>query len=353
LVTGCATLPTFTGPPPKPKGFRPALEDDYDDYRGVIHCHSEYSYDSSGKKEDIIEAAKRVGLNFLIMTDHPSREALSEGLKGWHEGILFLVGAELSRGRRRILALDIHQYPEHHRTVHELIEDIKKQGGLAFVSHMEKIKDWNFSGYDGLEIYNLHADLMDENILLMAFRAFFTLPNHFFSSSIDRPEKNLARWDELTQLRPVVGIAGNDAHANVKLFFGLAGTIGTYEQMFKIVSTHILAKSLNKKTLKDALSKGHCYVSLDIFGDGTGFTFLARDGKRQAIMGDEISWAKDLKILAYIPAEGTLRLIKDGNVIAQTKGQLLSYKVLGPGVYRMEAYRNGRLWILSNPIYIR
>lgn len=349
----CSILPTFTGPPSKPKGLWVLPEDGYKDYRGVIHCHSEYSHDSPGKKEDIIKAAKKVGIDFLIMTDHPSPKALPEGLKGWHKGILFLVGAELSQGKWGMLALDIQQYPNHHQPTQHLIKAIKEQGGLAFVGHMERVMHWSFSGYDGLEIYNLHADLMDENMLLMALKAFFAPPNYFFSSSIDGPGRNLTKWDKLTQLQPVVGIAGNDAHANVKLFFGLAGTLGTYEQMFKIVSTHILAKTLNKDTLKEALLRGHCYISLDIFGDGTGFTFLAKSRQRQVIMGDEIPWNEDLEFLVYIPAEGVLKLIKDGNVIVQKRGQFLNYKVSHSGIYRIEAYRKGRPWIFSNPIYVR
>lgn len=353
LSPGCILLPTFEGPPASPNGLKAPFEDGYRDFKGVIHCHSKYSHDSHGTKKEIIQAAKRTGMNFLIMTDHPSPKAIPRGIKGWHDGILFLVGAELSQGGWGMLALDIRQYIEQEQPTQPLIEEIKGQDGLAFVGHMEGVKSWHFEGYDGLEIYNLHADLDGDHRFPMVLKALFLPPNIFYASSVGRPGKNLAKWDELTRERKVVAIAGNDAHANVKLFFGVAGTVGPYEQVFKIVSTHILAKELNQQALREALRQGHCFISMDIFGDGTGFMFLAQDGQRQVIMGDDIGWSSGLELLAYSPGRGRIKLFKSGRPVHQVEGQLLDYRVPAPGVYRVEVYQKGRFWLSSNPIYVR
>lgn len=353
LTPGCILLPTFEGRPANPGGLGAPFEDGYRDFKGVIHCHSKYSHDSQGSQEEIIGAAKRTGMNFLIMTDHPSSKAIPRGLKGWHEGIFFLVGAELSQGGWSMLALDIRQYLEQDQPTQQLLEEIKGQEGLAFVGHMEGVKTWDFEGYDGLEVYNVHADLAGDPRFYMLLKALLLPPNFFYASSVDRPSRNLARWDELSRERKVVAIAGNDAHANVKLFFGVAGTVGPYEQVFKIVSTHILAKELNQQALRDALKQGHCYFSMDIFGDGTGFKLLAQDGHRQVIMGDEIEWSSSLELKAYSPGRGRIKLLKSGQLVHQVEGQLLDYRPPGPGVYRVEVYRKGRFWLCSNPIYVR
>lgn len=353
LAPACILLPTFGGPPAAPRGPRAPFEDGYRDFKGVIHCHSKYSHDSDGSKEEIIRAARRTGMNFLIMTDHPSSEAIPRGIKGWHKGILFLVGAELSQGGWGMLALDIHRYIEQDQPTPQVIEEIQAQEGLAFVGHVEGVKNWDFQGYHSLEVYNVHADLAEESRFLMALKGLFLPPNLFYAASVDRPSGNLARWDELTRERKVVAIAGNDAHANVKLLFGLGGTVGTYEQMFKIVSTHVLARELNRESLKEALRQGHCYLSLDIFGDGTGFQFLAQDGQRQVIMGDEIPWSPSLELKAYSPARGQIKLFRSGQLVHRVKGQRLDYRVPEPGVYRVEVYRRGRFWLGSNPIYVR
>lgn len=353
LTSGCILLPTFVGPPARPGGLKAPFEDGYRDFKGVIHCHSKYSHDSHGSKEEIIRAAKKTGMNFLVMTDHPSPKAILRGIKGWNDGILFLVGAELSQGGWGMLALDIHQYIEQDQPTQPLIEEIKGQEGLAFVGHVEGVKSWHFEGYDGLEVYNVHADLDGDHRFPMLLKALFLPPNLFYASSVDRPSRNLARWDGLTRERKVVAIAGNDAHANVKLFFGVAGTVGTYEQVFKIVSTHILSKELNRESLKEALEQGHGYISMDIFGDGTGFKFLALDGQRQVIMGDDIEWSPSLELKAYSPGRGRIKLLRSGQLVHQVRGQLLEYWVPGPGVYRVEVYRKGRFWLCSNPIYVR
>ncbi|MBI2876307.1 MAG: PHP domain-containing protein [Candidatus Tectomicrobia bacterium] len=352
-TSSCILLPTFTGRPVDPGDRRAPFNDGYRDFKGVIHCHSKYSHDSDGSKEEIIQAARKTGMRFLIMTDHPSSKAIPYGIKGWRKGVLFLVGAELSQGGWGMLALDIHQHIPEDQPTQPLVEEIQRQGGLAFVGHMEDVKSWRFQGYDGLEIYNVHANLSDGNRFLMTLKGLLLPPHLFYALSVSRPSENLARWDRLARERRVVGIAGNDAHANVKLLFGVAGTVGTYEQVFKIVSTHVLARELNRESLKEALRQGHSYISMDVFGDGTGFQFLARDGRQQVIMGDEIEWSPRLELNVYSPGRGKIKLFRSGQLVRQVKGYLLDYLVPEPGVYRAEVYRRGKFWLCSNPIYVR
>src|SRR5882757_4801632 len=39
-------------------------------YRGALHSHSFWSHDSEGTLLDIIPAAKKVGYDFIFLTDH-------------------------------------------------------------------------------------------------------------------------------------------------------------------------------------------------------------------------------------------------------------------------------------------
>ena len=49
--------------------------------------------------------------------------------------------------------------------------------------------------------------------------------------------------------------------------------------------------------------------------------------------------------------------MRDGAEVATTNGTTLEHRAEGPGVYRVEAYREARgrerTWVLSNPIYLR
>jgi DNA-binding PadR family transcriptional regulator len=59
-----------------------------------------------------------------------------------------------------------------------------------------------------------------------------------------------------------------------------------------------------------------------------------------------------------IPAEGEVRLVKDGRVVKKWRGREVMYEPTEKGVYRIEVYRHlfpfgWRPWIFSNPIYLR
>ena len=74
-------------------------------------------------------------------------------------------------------------------------------------------------------------------------------------------------------------------------------------------------------------------------------------------MGDEISFARGLRLAAEFPVACDIRVIKNGNEIHAEHGRSLDLKVRGPGVYRVEGWltvdTEERPWIYANPIYVR
>jgi len=73
-------------------------------------------------------------------------------------------------------------------------------------------------------------------------------------------------------------------------------------------------------------------------------------------MGDEAP-AGNWGLRVRLPAPARVRLVRDGEEVAATTGASLEHRAEGPGVYRVEAYRDARgrerTWVLSNPIYLR
>ena len=65
-------------------------DEGYTEYEGVIHVHSFLGGHSTGTFEDIITAATASQLNFVIMTEHPSKnfDTSAMTLKGVHAGVL-------------------------------------------------------------------------------------------------------------------------------------------------------------------------------------------------------------------------------------------------------------------------
>ncbi|MBI4615444.1 MAG: CehA/McbA family metallohydrolase [Planctomycetes bacterium] len=328
--------------------------------RGILHCHSHLSHDSKGTPERIVEACRAAGVDFVAMTDHPSPESLSEkALRGVHGGVLFLAGAET----KQILAVHIREKIQGPDT-QAAIRQATDQGGLAFLAHPEEIEDWSLEGYAGMEIYNLHSDTKDEDKGHLAVRglaAYFEDPETCYLSFFDPPREFLARWDELGKRRRVVGIAGNDAHENIRLGRIL---LDPYERTFRFVATMVLVPDrdgpLDEATVLAALAAGRCYVAFGLPGPAAPVSFTARAARGTAAMGDELSLSglrESVRFRAELPEEGRIVLLRDGAAVAEVTGRTLDRTCEGPGVYRVEAYRafRGRElpWILTNPIYVR
>jgi hypothetical protein len=137
-----------------------------------------------------------------------------------------------------------------------------------------------------------------------------------------------------------------------------------YEFLFRTVNTHILlADPMSRdvdqarQQIREALALGHCFVGYDLPASTRGFTFTGISGDNQVIMGDTLKLQKTATLSVSSPHRARLRLLKNGQVIAQTKGKVLEYQIDQPGVYRVEAHRRywgwRRGWVYTNPIYVK
>ncbi len=352
------------------------LPNGYYDYSGIIHCHSVYS-DGSGTVEEIMEAANRAAVDFLILTDHAERLALADGKEGWYKGSLLLVGEELYTQAGHLLGLRIPDAvwkfgPE----PQEAVDDIKELGGLAFIAHpynpKNSWKEWTIKRYDGMEIINGDTLWRRGGWYQLGVELLTYPVNSLYSllSAVRYPYPNIRKWDELSQKRPVIGIGGADAHGLIPLFGrGRGIKIPSYEAIFKVMKNHILTPfkltgSLphDKEMIYDSLQQGHCYISFDGLGDPRGFFFAAYSEEQRAIMGDSlpVSPQTNLFIQHNGPSGSEVLLFRDGKLIARDNRTSFRYPVSREGVYRAEVYLpeeflpTGRRfpWIMSNPIYI-
>jgi hypothetical protein len=310
------------------------------------------------------------------MTDHFTPRSVNEGARGVHDGVLFLTGVELSRDSGSILGLGLFEaaptataYPPvqaFRDTSTAAIDDIHRSGGLAFVGHAEEFTAWDAPGWDGMEIHNLHADASRTRWWTYLLHGLFTPPSSFFTALIDDPRDVLARWDLLCQERRVPGVGGCDCHASVSLFGPLGGTIGTYGECFRAVTTHVLldrGEPLSATAVCEALREGRCYVAFEIAGSAAGFEFELCRGAASRLfrprdvcpMGSEVRFEPGMSLRCRAPGGDRVRLVlrRDGRELDVGRGGDLVYRLYGPGVYRVEAYLDGDPFILSNPIYVR
>jgi hypothetical protein len=353
----------------------------YTDYKGVIHVHSSLGGHSDGSFTDIIEAAQRNNLSFVVMTEHTSPLMDTSGmtLRGIHAGVLFVNGNEVSTASHDRLLLvpgSAEAATANTTGTQQVLSQQKTQGSLSFIAYPHEFRSWDVTAYEGMEVYNLYTNTKKINYFVTFFDwlwSYWSYPDLMFARFYERPADELKKWDELTAAknRKIVAIAGNDAHANVG--FRLADYAGNrvigvhldpYERTFSIVRNHVLIekeKPLTEETLLASLASGHCYIAFDIFGDATGFSFTADNNQERRIMGDEIALLGGVRLIVTTPVRSRVLLIKDGQVIRDEDGDARKeFPVSERGVYRVEIYLTqlGSLvkdkpWIISNPIYVR
>jgi len=361
---------------------------DLAEVKGVVHVHSFLGGHSSGNFADIIGAAKKNELDFVVMTEHPAKDfnTAEMTLKGEHGGVLFINGNEVRTAtgdRLLVMPGDAQASSDSKWSTQEVLS--RRSTGLALLAYPEEFKSWDATGYNGIEVYNVYTDARRINPVAMFFDSLWcyrSYPDLLFANFYRRPSESLKKWDELINAKGMrlVATAGNDSHANVGISLNdssgktlLGFKLDPYERSFRLVRLHVLVDDLSKlnglvsfplldeRMLLDAVAAGHCFIGFDLFGDTTGFRFTAQDGDEKKIMGDEIKLEDAVRLSVVLPVSGRIVLLQNGNVFRDDTGiSKQDYTVTEKGSYRVEVYlpqlptpASQQPWIISNPIYVR
>jgi hypothetical protein len=352
--------------------------------RGNLHVHSNLS-DGTKSREELARIAEEAGLDFIIVTDHNTYQP---GLDGWLGNTLLLTGEEVH---------DCQRHPESSHTLcfdagddvaeaafdpQAVIDAVAARGGCTFLAHpFERDaadfvqepniswRDWQVDGYAGIEIWNT----MSEFKSALRTTAHAILYAYLPALAISGPyHETLHKWDELLRARRVSALGGSDAHGRTYRWGPLSREVLPYDLLFRCVNTHLLSQQplagppsfghsgsslkADKAIIYAALRAGHGFLGYERPGAIAGFAFWARSRDAEAIPGETLSMAGAVELRMTTPGRARLRLLRDGQVIAQTHGDRLALIAHRPGVYRVEAYRSyagrERGWIFSNPIYV-
>ena len=158
-----------------------------------------------------------------MFTNHPapSYDYFKDTEQGMHDGVLLLPGAETG-GMLVYPTRSLNGQQE--SSPQAFVDLVHQDGGLTFVSHLEERLDWDLDRLTGSEIYNTHADVMEEKRFLTIFKeplrllqllpALQQFPQETFAAVQDYPTDYLRTWDRWCQQAPHTGVAANDAHHN-------------------------------------------------------------------------------------------------------------------------------------------
>jgi len=345
-----------------------APSDGYTRVAGVVHVHTTLS-DGGGTPEEVIASAQKVGLGFLVLTDHNNLGA--KPLEGYHGSVLVLVGSELSTTAGHLLGIGIAD-PEYRFSGGDRdgLDDIRDLGGASFAAHPTNPReDFRWTGWDlpgpwGLELLNGDSEWRRASFGRLGRLGGLYLLNRRYAllSGLTTPTEALARWDGLLGRRDVAGIVGADAHSRVPLTRKFALRFPSYESLFALARNHmVLGSPLSHDAVRDgaaivgALRNGRSYIGLDALAAADAVTFTAESEGRTFTMGDSVSAGPEvrLRVGGRMPEGTRVTLFRDGRPLVDSAAPLTA-KATGPGVYRAEARVPGWdvPWVITNPIYV-
>ncbi len=347
---------------------------EYFEVAGAVHVHSSFS-DGSKSVEEIAQIANQKNLDFLMFSDHNTLQPKLEGMEGWHDNVLVMIGAEYNDrdNRNHYLAFRINENIEKREHASDYVQQVREKGGFGVIAHPAEKRsfsdayppypwtDWDVEGFDGIEIWNQMSEWMEG----ITYANFFWRLIHPLRSIRYPAWETLERWDKYNRTRRVVGMGGIDVHGfPFKLLGFIPFEIYPYKVQFRSIRTHLLLEqpftqngnpvSFEKAedTVFEAIRSARCFMSNFAVGDACGFRFQAAAGNNTYPMGSRLPVSSKVLLSVKVPLRGKIRMIKDGHLIQAVKGTSLEISVNESGVYRVEVYRKHRGWIYSNPIVL-
>ena len=345
---------------------------------GAYHVHTKNS-DGAGDRAAVAAAARRAGLQFVIVTDHGDGTALAP--PAYVDGVLCIEGAEISTNGGHYVALGMEKspYPLGGEPF-AVVEDVARLGGFGFAAHPDSPKstlawtDWNVP-FDGVEWLNADSEWRNESRARLArvLVDYLFRPGPALASALDRPAATLARWDALTTRRPIVALAGHDAHGGVGTTAedGRRTSIGgvpSYEASFRSFSTGVVLDAplageaaADGRAVLAAMRAGRTFTTIDgLAGPGlVDFQGWPRDRSHKQAMGSTMpAGGGGVEVTTAMPAGAELVVLGNGTELQRLNGPhyLTGFEGFS-GSIRVEVRIPGAPghppipWLVTNPIY--
>lgn len=333
---------------------------------GALHMHSLHS-DGTGTMQDLINAAKAVGLAWIWVTDHDTRDGVTH--EGVQDGVVTLVGYEITPRRNHYLVSNIPDVVSRDLPAADFVEAVREKGGVGIVAHPDeraineysecyRWEDWSIRGFDGIELWNYMSDWIQQYTPRSKYVNFFAP-----EMALRGPTTDTIRWWDRLQLEghQATGVFGVDVHAIKVKRMGIMFEVYSYEHCFKTLVNYLqldapLSSDFDtaQQQIWEAVRRGRVIMAHRGRGNASGTTFLAvpASGDAMYTVGDTVPLTAGLTLEFLCPLNAELRLYQNGNMVARdANARKLSFDCNTPGHYRVEAHRRG-VWVMTNHIHV-
>ena len=309
-------------------------------YRGDLHGHTLHS-DGNWGVPDFVAFAKRMGLDFVTLTDHNTVSGLA-AFRGMADAdLLTMGGMELTTYYGHALALGTPQWHEWRTdtpdafTMPQLARRVLDSGAFYVIAHPRSPGDpdctgcrWEFEDMlpgntPAVEIWNgPWSDYNEAGLQLY--------------------------YDWLNAGHKLVATSGTDIHG--------APPPGLDVSTIRVGMNVVYADTLTEDAILLAIRQGHSYISagpllhlnaIDTHND----TFMMGDTLTGTLASVRLRWAA-------APDDTTVRLLADGNVIHEQAADASGAHEWQPEAHIHHWYvaelrdAEGSLWAVTNPIFV-
>jgi hypothetical protein len=354
--------------------------------RGILHVHSRVS-DGRGTLDDIARAAAAAGLQFVVVTDHGDGTRRPEAAS-YRSGVLVIDAVEISTRGGHYVALGLPRAPfVLAGEAADVVEDVHRLGGFGIAAHPDspkeelKWKDWG-AAVDGFELLNpdtswrVHAFSSGAGsrwLLIRSLLSYPVRPSESIAQLFTADSALRERWMSIAAQRPLVVVAGADAHAKLAFRDTEPGDnsnsvpIPSYQSSFGALSVHVTPErpfsgdpASDSASLLSGIKLGHVYVSVDGWAATPSFQFTATSGPTTITAGDTMPAGQPLTLHVRSNAPGGFETVVWKGTEALTTRTENEFEVAAssePAVYRVEIRRPNSpgmpAWLTGNPIYVR
>lgn len=362
----------------------------YYDYSGAINVRT-LQTSGSGTIQEISEAARASGLDFVILTDLNTLPEARDA-EGNMNNVLILIGSEYKYLDSRLLNINgslqdfVQNSGRSQIYLTDLLNDESRSDSNGFFALAHPLKpgyQWSGDvpvGLEAIEVFNLKAIwqwawLKDRSSFAWTLLTYPFNPNLAFARLFaESSDDELLLWDQLNKERKVVGLAGSAAESRVK-FFGQVLQVPSYQTLFNIMKNHVLLTSeltgnfeIDKKKIYSALKLGQSYLSLDLLSNPKGFvSYMRSENDKIYNLGSEITSTKNLDLIVRLPSKPQVpfqvMIYRNGEKILSSTSVETSLPIRENGSYRVVVrlrvllpIPDGKIWIpwiFTNPIHVK
>jgi len=357
---------------------------------GVFSVHTERSHDARGTREQVASAASAVGLDFVVIGDHPPDDRRPDW-EPWDseffDGVFIEGGIELRAPEAgKVLAVGVDSiFRRWEGGLGSFLGLLEAKQVLSIIVHgrgpreSERWPPGRFLGVQGWEVLDLseasRARLKGPWSLYHLLTSIIGYPLglgdeallHSMREGFETPA--VAAFDSLRQRGPLTATAGLNVHPKLAIGPVLAPS---YKPFFRTLVSHLMVEVplpsnplWAQEIIKEGIQAGELFVSLGNHETARGFRYWAvvQEGMG-APMGSDVFAVSGMRLRAGFqedPGRKVLyRIVRNGREVEWVLGPELEWSPLRGGLHRIEVYsytaRIGNLflrlkpWIFANPI---